>query len=322
MSLAAREVDGVDIRLNRRSSGAPTAAEGIVTGIPDSRGWADVHLVARDPENRSTFSQMNQTSGEGRFSFRNLRPGSYRLFARYTLDGKTLVSQTVEFTDASPPSGVVLRLAPAPDVSGTVAFDAGIPPEAKRMVTLRPVGPAPMTPTPSGEIDPSQGFRIAGVFPGRYRVAVQPLPENAYVRAVQVDGAAVVPEDLELSGSRLKITIGRNAAQIAGNVVDKDGARLQNTLGAVLLIRDLNKLELNSQDNMAMLAPDGSYSFKGLRPAKYWLLAVDAFRSGDFNVEQLKKYAVLAEAVELKEGDRLRKDLPIVTKEALDAKPK
>lgn len=320
---AGAEVNGVDIRLSRRGA-ALAGVEGTVTGIPDSRGWANVHLVARDPESRSTFSQMTQTSGEGRFSFNNLRPGNYRLFARYTIDNKALVSQTVEFTDAAPPSGVVLRLAPAPDVTGMVVFDGGNAPEARRKVTLRPLEFGGMTPAPAGETDAANGFRISGVFPGRYQIAVQPLPENAYLRAVELDGAAAVPEDLELlrGASGLKIAIGRNAAQIAGNALDKDGAVLRNTLGAVVLIRDLSKIEMNNEESVARLTPEGSYSFKGLRPGKYWLLALDVFRSGNFAPEQLKKYSVLAEAVELKEGDRLRKDLTIVSQEALDAKAK
>jgi hypothetical protein len=220
------------------------------------------------------------------------------------------------------PPGVVLRLAQAPEVSGTLVFDGGDPPEAKRTVSLRPAESVSMLPHPTGELDPSQGFRVTGVFPGRYRVVVQPLPENAYVRAVEADGRAVAPEELELLGAgRLKITIGRNAAQITGHVLDKDGVRLQGGLGAVLLMRDRNRVEVMNEEAVSRFAADGSYSFKTVRPGKYWLLALDTFRSGGLNtLEQVKSYAPLAVEVEVKEGDRLRKDLTIATKEALDAK--
>jgi hypothetical protein len=318
---AGDERNGVDIRLSLRNAGAPSGVEGTVTGIPDPPGWATVHLVSRDSANRSTSQQMVQTSREGRFSFRNPRPGNSRLFARYTYEGKALTSQIVELTDAAPPSDIVLRLAPAPDLTGTLAFDGEVP-EAKRSVQLRPVD-ASIGSTRSGDTEAGNAFRVAGVFPGRYWVAVQPLPENAYVRAVELDGAPAEPDDLDLSkgGSRLKITIGRSAAQVSGSVVDKDGARLQNTLGSVLLLSDRGKLEFLDEERIARFEPDGSYRFKGLRPGKYWLLAVDAFRSGFFSSpEQLKKFAALAEEVELKEGDRLRKDLKIVTQEAVDAK--
>jgi hypothetical protein len=318
---AGAEIRGIDIRLGRRSVAAG-GVEGTVSGIPDSRGWANVHLVSRDAESGLNYSQATQTSGDGRFSFHDLRPGSYRLFASYTLDGKALVSPSVEFTGAAMPAGIVLRLAPAPEISGSIVFDGGNPAEAGRTVTLQPAGSSPMLPTSKGEIDNSQGFRITGVFPGRYRVVVQPLPENAYVRAIEVDGATVVPEDLELLGaSRLRITIGRNAAQITGHVLDKDGARLQSALGGVVLMRDLKKIELTTEESVSRFGADGSYSFTGLRPGRYWLLALDAFRTRGLNsVEQVKSYVPLAEAVEVKEGDRLRRDLTIATKEALDAK--
>lgn len=322
---AGAEVNGIEIRLGRRTVTGSAGPEGVVAGIPDARGWADVHLVSRDPATQSTFQQTTQTGGDGKFSFRNLRPGQYRMFARYTIDNKALMSQVVEFNDAAPPVGVVLRLAPAPNVTGTLAFDAEDVPEAKRTVQLRALEPVAMSPNPSGDTEARHAFRVAGVFPGRYRVTVRGLPENAYVRAVEVDSTAAAPEDVDLTrgASRLKVLIGRNAAQVTGHAVDRDGARLSNTLGAVLLLRDRTKAEFTDEEAVARLAEDGSYSFKGLRPGKYWLLAVDAFRSGNFNSpEQLKKYVTLAEEIELKEGDRLRKDIRIITKEALDAAAK
>jgi hypothetical protein len=62
---------------------------------------------------------------------------------------------------------------------------------------------------------------------------------------------------------------------------------------------------------------DGRYSIRSLRPGKYWLLAVDPLHSGDVtSPEVMKALAAVATEVEVKEGDRLVKDLHVATKEA------
>jgi hypothetical protein len=236
------------------------------------------------------------------------------------------MSQRVEFPDTSPPAAIELRLTPGFELAAMVEMEGGRLPAAKRTLRLQPANiEALMTlPSTSGDVEADGTARIAAAFPGRYRIAVQPLPENAYVRSIELDGVAAADElDLTRGGARLKVTIGRNGGRVSGSVVDKDGAKLGNSFGAVLLIRDKSKIDINDMENVSRFTSEGSYSFGPLRPGKYWLLAVDVFRSGDFtDASSLKKYADLAEEIEVKEGDRLRKDVRVVTKEALDAKPK
>jgi hypothetical protein len=72
---------------------------------------------------------------------------------------------------------------------------------------------------------------------------------------------------------------------------------------------------------------DGNYSIKGVAPGKYRLFALDRFQmigavGADGGLDMFKKLFERGEEVELKEGDRIVKDLKSVSLEDADAKPK
>jgi hypothetical protein len=123
-----------------------------------------------------------------------------------------------------------------------------------------------------------------------------------------------------VQGSRLKITLARDAAQISGTVVDKDGQPLGNSPSIVILTADRDHIVPN-QDGI--VKEGGKYSLKNIRPGKYWLFAVDAFRSGPSNGEEdFKRIAAAAEEIEIKPGDKIAKDIKVLLKEDVDARNK
>jgi hypothetical protein len=67
--------------------------------------------------------------------------------------------------------------------------------------------------------------------------------------------------------------------------------------------------------------PDGTYSFKGVRPGKYRLIALNPL---DMNFDEestwFKKLFDRGEEVELTEGDRVTRDVKLLSKEAANAK--
>jgi len=64
---------------------------------------------------------------------------------------------------------------------------------------------------------------------------------------------------------------------------------------------------------------DGKFSFKGLRPGKYRLVALDVAEmtqvdSGDgTNDENMQRMLDAGEQIEVKEGDTISKDIPLLT---------
>jgi hypothetical protein len=73
-------------------------------------------------------------------------------------------------------------------------------------------------------------------------------------------------------------------------------------------------------DNSAARVIDGKYSFKAIRPGKYRLLAIDIAQmmqvvSGDGNNDEtMQQLFDAGEEIEIKEGDRVSKDIPVLTK--------
>jgi len=231
-------------------------------------------------------------------------------------------------------ANVELVLAPGLELSGSMRMEgeaagAAVP---KRTVKLEPalgyfVANLGMT---GGEVDRDGGFRIANIVPGKYRVKVEPLPENAYVKVLEIDGVAVTNGMADLSkvarGASAKVTIGSNGAQISGRVLDSNGERMPTNVVMIFLARDGEDIPPIG-NGTAQATPDGKYTIKAVVPGKYRLFGLDAFQisgsssSGDA-MDMIKKLFERGEEIEFKEGDRITKDLKVIPMEDPNAKPK
>lgn len=174
-------------------------------------------------------------------------------------------------------------------------------------------------------MDSGGAFRIGGVAPAHYRVQVTSMPENAYLKSVRLDGVEAPDGKLDLSrgaqGSSLRVVVSRNGGQVSGKLLDKSGEPVGAVPVTVLLVADPKDIDF---ERSAKTVDDGTYSFQGVRPGKYRLLAFDRFLFGEdpeFQ-ETIKKLAAAAEEIEIKEGDRKVKDLKLMVKEDADAKPR
>jgi hypothetical protein len=306
---------GGDVAIELRLVGQRTMTiTGTVTGIPEGV-TPMVSLRYGDSPNRILSSRGTSVGRTGEFTFSNLPPAFYSLSATASANGRPLQSQTVEFKpDAPEVVTAELALTAGFELIGAVET-TGQPRAAtteKRTVTVG-VATAP--------VEPDGSFRIRGVFPVRSRVDVQPLPDTAYIQTVEVDGAATPDASVDLTrirdGSTVKIVLSRDAAQLSGAVLEKDGQPLRNAVAIVILARDADHVSANPDG----LVKDGKYAFKAVRPGKYLLFAVDAFRSGAANTpEDFKRLAAAAEEIEIKAGDHITRDLKVLLKEDVDAR--
>jgi hypothetical protein len=178
-----------------------------------------------------------------------------------------------------------------------------------------------------GEVDGDGAFRISNIGPGKYRMKVEPLTENAYIKTLEVDGAAVTNGTVDLSkaarGASAKVTIGSNGAQISGRVLDANGERMMTNVVMIFMARDAEDIPMLG-NGTTQATPDGKYTIKAIIPGKYRLFAVNAFQLGaDSNgPEMFKKMFERGEEIEFKEGDRITKDLKAIAMEDPNAKPK
>lgn len=326
---AGQDVAGLEIRLVRGAAAAARVLNisGVAAGAPDN---ARVSIVLRHGENAAEMYSSNQTTTfrDGKFTFRGLRPGFYRIFAQYSAGKIFLVSQTVDLTlDSSDETNVQLVLAPAGEITGTLEIagdSAPAAPSAKLTVRLDAVDSMETgSDTTPGEVDQNGSFRVGKVSPGRFRPVVEPLPENAYIQSVTLDGAPAADNILDLShgakGSHLKITVSRDGAQVSGSVLDGEGKPLVSPLVMIFLATDPKQMRQDSGDGNR--ATEGKYTIKAIRPGKYRLFAVDALElfsavgDADHDDDELMKALFnSAEEIEIKPGARIVKDLKAIDK--------
>jgi hypothetical protein len=331
-----QNVTSLEIRLAHAKSSLPGGAiqtlsiGGFVTGIPDG---TRVSVTVRRSQGSGTMQAIrgDLVNPQGGFMIGGLPPGSYNVFAQSLPGRSRLQSQAVEVQlTAADVTNIQLQLAPGEALAGSleVPGEPAAAPARKLTVKLESTEPGgPGTPeTAQAEVGTDGSFRISAVFPGSYRVRVEPLPEGTFIRSATLDGAAVNDAGFELSrsapGARLKISLSRHASQLSGKVLDHDGGPLTSPLGEVLIWKDA-----------AQVRPDhnpvagSAYLLKDLRPGKYRVLAVDAFDftnlAGAANPDEFAKaLRAAAEEIEIGEGVRITKDLKIAAKEDIHVQAK
>jgi hypothetical protein len=296
---------------------------GTVTGIPDHAGLAQVYMRYADTAEQLSGLRGTLCDTAGRFSFARLPAGIYGLYAIYSSGSRSFQSDVmkVELESADQP-GVELALHPGEELSGTLQV-TGLP-AGKHTVRLDPVDRYGYFSGPlSGTVDGDGVFQIPNVMAGKFRVVVEPLPGNGYVKRVQLDGVATPGDILDLSrgahGARVKVVAADGAGQISGRVLDKDGQPVVSSSTMVLLMTDP---KLMSEDEITRVSsPGGSYSRKGIRPGKYRLFALDLFLYGSEALQSGDLTALFSrgEEIEIKEGERVVKDIRVLEKEGADA---
>jgi hypothetical protein len=320
---AGQDVTGLEIRLTGGVAGHGSAISGMVSGIPEN-GRATVMLRFGEKPDQSTAGRVASAGPDGKFTVTGLEPGYYRVSAQYS-SGKTMLqSQAVDVRLAGGDENVQLALAPGEELTGTLAVVGDGPPggAGKRTVRLETADSFTYmgTDVAPADVDKDGVFRITNVPPGRFKLVVEPMPENAYVQSVSLDGTAAPDMVLDLShgarGSSAKITINRGGAEISGKLLDKDGEPEVNPLIMVFLVTDAK--QMLQQTGMNRVS-DGKYDLKGNRPGKYRIVAIDMLHliSGNGGMPEqatMDKLFEMAEEIELKAGDRVVKNLKPIDK--------
>jgi protocatechuate 3,4-dioxygenase beta subunit len=319
---AGQDVAGIEIRMLRTTVSAPRGYTigGIVTGLPENE---TANVMLRFAEKPGEFHNSNGTgtAPDGKFSFEGMQPGYYSVSASYTTGKTPLHSHAVDFhLDSEDHAGLQLTLAPEEELSGTLAM-VGDGPAEKHTVRLQPAGWGDFgdAGSPAAEVEPDGSFHLHGVPPARFKAVVEPMPENGYLKEVAVDGKPVPDGVLDFAQgvgeTRLKLTVSRAGAEISGRVLDKDG---DPALGLVMVFFGTDPQHM--EDENAKRVSDGNFSFKGVRPGKYRLYAIDVAGmmqvitgDGD-NGDMTAKFFEAADEIEIKEGDRISKDIPAQTK--------
>lgn len=331
-AVAGKEVAGLEVRLGRVQQGVSLG--GTVSGVPAGNNRGTVLMQWGESAERITSSRSTPVGADGRYRFDGLAPTYYRVWAIYNGgDRQSLVSLAKEGQLEGELANVDLALAPGLELSGTVKLEgeavgagAGAGAAVKRKVRVEAVGSYTFTSIPitGGEVDAAGNFTIRGIAPGKYRVAVSPLPENGYVKSVEVDGAAAVNQVADLSraagGATVKVVLAGDGGQITGRVVEDNGAAPS---GLVMLFLGRSAEELEMSNDPGRLGADGKFTLHGIAPGKYRLVAIDFFQmggSGAGALERIRKAFVRGEEVDVRPGEKIARDFKVTPLEEPNAK--
>jgi len=308
---AGEETAGLDIRLVRNRT---YSIRGTVAGAGPNAPVV-VHIVGPD-------TRIEASAKDGAFWAANLIHGRYRIYAESGAGDAKVRSPTVELEIHEDVANVALMLAAPFRLSGTVS---GAPGAGVRLGPPREIGDADPITAP---ISADGTFEFARVQPDRYRLTVKPVPEDGYIKSVELNGAAVterttatvyprdaaapsqaVPLDLSVvaGDAKLKIVIAKGA-RLSGTV-ERGTEKVTDGMGFVRLIHE-NAKPGSEAELWADVETDGSYVVRGIPPGRYHVLATHTLEeSGDANV--YPKMVADSEVMEFHEGDRVTKDLQV-----------
>ena len=338
-AFAGRVLNGVEFSLVRSVS---LRVSGEITGLPD--GDRSLSLWWK-PADRDEIRQTGRESGRLDFNTRPaeatsssvkfyslpLDAGTYYFYAVSRADNEELQSQVAELTlSDSDVTGVTLSLAPAAEITGTIAITGGpvAPPGQKISVVLKSDGPANFGSRLEGEIDANGSFRITNVSPDRYRLNVEPLLEYSYVRRIEMNGSALHGRLLDFlrgaEGVEFKIDISADGAGITGRV-RKRNSDVPVPYARVLLFPEHDDLSVDKDECQDETASDGGiYNFQHLAPGRYRFLVRRPSRLRD-DCEQaaaaLRQGLIAAETVELKANKKTVKNARVVDEVSDESRP-
>jgi hypothetical protein len=267
-------------------------------------------------ENRQASREF-PVGGDGRFLAEQLEPATYMVYAHAADGDRTLRSaiEEIELNETAV-NNLALTLTTPFTITGTIEPAAGVSSVRMEPTTDR-IGAfiLGVDRTHGAPMQRDGTFEIRGVEPDRFRIVLQPASDDRYIKGLALDGTAMTGGILDLrsgAGARsVKIVLGR-AASLSGVV---EGT---HAMAAVVLNPDGKESWDDVQEVRA--DSDGNYSFHGLAPGKYRVVAIDAFESGAAETDKPKDFASLAETIEIKEGDRALKNLKIAVKGSGNAK--
>jgi hypothetical protein len=310
---AGQETAGVDIKM------APSPVlhvSGIVSNMPADR-WENVVVSMPDGPIQNQF----RVGPEMKFTIWGVPPGQHQLFAQY-LDskGKHLRSAPAEIhvTNASIEGlGLVLsqpfELAGMTEVEGGASF-ASL--KIRPLLRLQP--PGSVEHSGQNETIGFDGtFKIQDIFPGRYYIIGQYLPSRFYVKSARVGTVESHGSVLDLRGlqgkAEITIELGTNGAEISGVVRDARGP-----VGGVRVALFFDNEYGSDLFDLVSAGARGAYSFHGVPPGKYRLLAWDAPSWGTSSAdrwtpEALALYQSVIESVDASEGDNVSQDLKLLS---------
>ncbi len=157
-------------------------------------------------------------------------------------------------------------------------------------------------------------FTLDGVAPGDFRVTLQRVPPDGYVKSMRLGNADVLNDGLHLSGppeGLLEIVIGANAGKIEGSVVNARQQAVANR--TVVLVPDFRLRQRADLYKVATTDNAGLFRMQGLTPGEYKLFAWENIEPGAWQDPAfIVNYENAGRPIHIYEGTSENLQLPVI----------
>jgi len=304
--VAGKDLEDIDFHLPSRYA-APL--RGRVRLPAEAAEDAQVQITVSAQEAPGVAQQISRTASKPDYAFTmELLPGPYLVAARLVDSGQEY--QAVERIEL--PAGgreISLQLERGIELSGRVEMEGG-----------GAGAPFRVTATPRealnrgavvAEVKPDGSFTLPDMMPGAWEVSVDPIPAEGYVKGMWLGRDDVLNGEMVLAANNratLRIVVSMRGGIVTGKVTTSGATpRLGR---AFVLLAPADKLAQNAVE----YADDaGHFEFEGVRPGRYRIYAfeeMDPQAVGDPGF--LKPFEQSSETLEVPEGGRVTKDVPLI----------
>ena len=352
LSVDSAEISNLNIRMLR---GGLYSIKGNFVGPNGASISSQISVFSKGGEQPPGMNM--QTRDPGMFQLSNMPPGEYTLVARSTparVVQNPAPAATVRAADpplvqfsgrvdvtlgSSNLENVTIRLTEGAEITGRITIEGGL--DLEKFMASGPGGQVvqgqPQRRMPSVMVNAIEGpnaqimatanadgtFRLANVPPLKRALQINPLPPNAYIKAVRFGGQDVTRAPLDLSsgsGGALEILIGTKGGEVTATPRDEKGETPQGGAPVTIWPRTPN-LGSPSGDVRVLPAAGGVANAKaqGLAPGEYYVAAWETTTTDYLRVpEFLARFVSLATRVSIAEGESISVEPKIIPRQAIE----
>lgn len=268
---------------------------GRVIGADGKAADAYVYLEELPAGEYGAFHGVD-TDAKGEFKVKGVAPGSYMMHAQQhsSEQGYYHASQKIE-VGSDKIDSITLAMGRGVNFLGRVEVSGGGTIQFERLL-LELTSHEDQTLGGWARVNKDGTFQVLDVSEGTFAVSMNGLEQGWYVKSVRLGADDVLTKGLAVEkaegGGTIQVVVSKNGAELAGSVTQDDKAMIG---GRVRITPDPETPYNRLRSRTARTDQTGHFSFVGLAPGQYRVIARDSGPEGDNPVSSDPKNVSLSE---------------------------
>lgn len=281
---------------------AVSIAGRVVNGM-NSRPITNPSVVAYWGPTASVMARTAEiVANSSYFEIRGIGPGTYTLRTTFVDDGESFSDERVVEIGPQGVRNLLISGLPDFDIVGHVRVDSTRYPAFMPSVEFASTGPRNSSIFRVGTTRPDNQF-TGKLHPGdRYRVNVPNLPQDFYLKSVQVSGHEVANTDVVIGGrhTEVDLLVSAGGGHIDGTALNDKHEPVSGSY--VLLVPDSNDTPDADLIRPTRADVKGKFSLRGIPPGSYKLFAFEDAETEILNQpDLLKNYQQSSQSIKVEE---------------------